>query len=203
MKCIALTGGIATGKSTVARIFKKAGIPIVDSDQLARQVVLPDTPALQEVSKVFGQNFITSDGHLDRKKMADLIFTDEQARERLEAIIHPQIALALSKKLQDLATLGYRWVIYEVPLLFEKNMEAHFFATILVYCSEKSQLERLVKRDKISEDAALQRIRSQLSTDEKKRKATFSIDSDKNLDQVEKEVAHIWLSLTGTTLPIS
>lgn len=203
MKCIALTGGIATGKSTISALLRQAGIPVIDADQLARQVVAPGSDGLKCVVAKFGQEFVAPNGSLDRQKMSRLIFSDVQARGQLEEIVHPKIATLLLEQLGRLATKGHAWAVYEAPLIFEKNLQENFFATLLVTCSAKTQQQRLMQRDTIDAETAAQRIKSQLTEREKRKLATAVLPTDGELDQLPQQLTRIWFQLTGQLLNLS
>lgn len=200
MKCIALTGGIATGKSTVSQIIRDAGIPVIDADVLAREIVAPGLPGLNEIVREFGNKYLLPDGSLNRAELAELIFKDPNARHKLEHITHPKIAQLLLEKLVDLASQGVTWAVYEAPLIFEKNLQANFVATILVSCPEKIQLERLMRREGMSEEIAMERISSQMSNEKKISLASVVLDTDCALSELQKRLATIWHELTGENL---
>lgn len=200
MKCIALTGGIATGKSTVSALLRAAGITVIDADVLAKEAVAFGSDGLKEITFQFGYYFLTADGNLDRKKMSSLIFSDDYSRIKLEGIVHPAIQKLLRQKLEELEAKGVSWVVYEAPLIFEKNMQDKFFATILVSCPLETQLERLMKRDKISVEVAQARINSQLSDTEKRQLATEIIDTNCNKEECAAQLAQIWQKITGEQL---
>ncbi|MCM2282897.1 MAG: dephospho-CoA kinase, partial [Bdellovibrionaceae bacterium] len=161
MKWIGLTGGIATGKSTVARILREHGFPVVNADELARQAVANGTPAFDAVVARFGNVVVAADGDLDRKKLGEVVFQDSRARADLEAIVHPVVRAEQRRLRDELAASGASLAFYDVPLLFEKNLDADFDASVAVICDEATQLSRLVARDGYSLDEAKRRIASQ------------------------------------------
>ena len=140
MQWIGLTGGIATGKSTAAEILRKLGYPVIDADAVSRQAVGPGTMGLQEVVRTFGQDVLLADGSLDRKKMATAVFDNPQLREKLEIILHPLIQAEVARQRQELEKNGHQLAIYDVPLLFEKNLDNQFDQIILVYAPEAVQM---------------------------------------------------------------
>lgn len=175
MKWIGLTGGIATGKSTVAMILRDLGLPVVDADHLAREVVKRDSTGLAEVITFFGSAVLDAEGNLDRKKMGAIIFSDENKRQHLEDILHPRIQELRAKERRDLEQLGFELAFYDVPLLFEKNLEKEFDATVLVYCSAEEQKKRLKERDHLNDIEIENRLRAQIPIDEKLKRANYVI----------------------------
>ncbi|MBM7687670.1 dephospho-CoA kinase [Enterococcus ureilyticus] len=189
---LGLTGGIATGKSTVVNVFKNLGFPIVDADIIAREVVEPGSIGLAEIVSVFGTNIINSDGSLNRKKLGVLIFSDAQKRKILNKILSPFIKeriLAEIESKKDKASL----IIVDIPLLYEGGYDKFVDQVAVVYIPEKLQLLRLMKRDHLSENEALQRIQSQLSIEEKKKNADIVFDNQENIEKTKKLI-EAWVS---------
>jgi len=192
---IALTGGIATGKSYVAARIKEAGVPIVDADVLARDVVAPGTPGLAAVRKRFGPDSVRRDGTMDRVRIAQIVFKDKRARLDLEAIIHP----AVQKAIDDFfAQLPKRtpFAVADIPLLFETNREKQFDKVVVVACPRDMQLQRLIERNKLSKEDAERRLGAQLPIDEKVKKATFVIRTDGTFEQTDQQVADLIKTLS-------
>ncbi|MDA0713154.1 MAG: dephospho-CoA kinase [bacterium] len=200
MKCFALTGGIASGKSTVSALLKQAGIPVIDADVLSRQVVVPNSIGLTKISRVFGKDYLDEHGQLNRNKMAQLIFSDPSARKKLEDIIHPLVAMSLQAELVKYEENQTPFVVYEAPLIFEKGLEKLFDATILVVTSEEEQLKRLIDRDKISEEQAKKRIAAQMSDENKKTRTQNLIDNSGTPESTLKQMQILWFRLTGKNL---
>lgn len=193
---IALTGGIATGKSYVAAKVKEAGVPIVDADVLARDVVAPGTPGLAAVRKRFGPDSVRRDGTMDRVRIAQIVFKDKRARLDLEAIIHP----AVQKAIDDFfAQLPKRtpFAVADIPLLFETNREKQFDKVVVVACPRDMQLERLIERNKLSKEDAERRLNAQLPIDEKVKKATFVIRTDGTFEQTDQQVVELIKTLSA------
>lgn len=197
MKCFALTGGIATGKSTVADMLSRAGVPVIDADILARQVVEPGTQGHLQILQEFGQNYFNSDEKLDRAKIAALIFSDPVAKQKLENITHPLVAEALQTQLQKIQA---PFVVYVAPLIFEKNIQGAFDATILVDIPLTLQIKRLMKRDFIDEQNARERIQSQMSRENKIALADYVIHNSSTLEETASQLNSVWLKLTGVFL---
>lgn len=195
---VGLTGGIASGKSTVDRMLVELGAHLVDTDQLARRVVEPGSPALAEIAQAFGPEMIAADGNLDRTRMRALAFGDERARDRLNAIVHPRINQMVAAELARLAGDDPQGVaIVDVPLLFETGGEKRFDCTVLVYVPEPVQLRRLMARDHCGAQAAQEALKAQMPLENKKKKADFLVDNSGGLDETLKQVQRLWQDLLG------
>ncbi len=177
---VGLTGGIASGKSTVAKIIASLGITVIDADRLAHEAMAINSDGAQAVRAAFGTDVFASDGTVDRVKLGALVFGDKSGRDRLklEAILHPEVRKVASRERSRLAAEGAAMAVYEVPLLFEKNLEANFDFIVTVAVSPKTQLERLMKRSDFTKEAAQERIAAQLPQDLKIRAANFVIWND-------------------------
>mgnify|MGYP001396858499 CR=1 FL=1 len=203
MKRFALTGGIASGKSLVAAQLKQAGIPVVDADQLSRDVVNKGTPGLKAITAFFGKNVLTTDGSLDRTKMGEIVFNNPKKRKELELILHPLIAQAGLVALENLEAAGHPYAIYEAALIFENDLEEAFDATLLVTTTPQEQIQRLQIRDTLSKQDAQKRIESQMSLSEKERRASFVIHNRGTKEELQKEVVKAWQDLTGVELRLA
>ncbi|MDW8247459.1 MAG: dephospho-CoA kinase [Sandaracinaceae bacterium] len=184
MKVIGLTGGIASGKSTVARRFRELGVPVVDADMIARELVAPGSEALKEIVQHFGLEFLTPQGELNRAKLGEFVFSNDAARKKLESIIHPRIAQASIEKLAALSQKGFPYAIYEAALLVEGGRWKWLDGLIVVAASPEIQLARLRARDGLDEAQALARIRAQAPLEEKLKAATWVIWNDGDLDSL-------------------
>lgn len=190
---IGLTGGIASGKSTVAQMLVKRGALLVDADQIAREVVEPGHPVLDRVVAHFGQAVLHRDGSLNRKKLGEIIFADKAEKNKLEAILHPAIRAMMKQRKEKLETkYPSRLVVVDVPLLYESNLASMFAEVWLVYITRELQIERLMKRNEFSKEEALSRIEAQMPIDEKKKMADVIIDNCGSLQQTEAQVEAIW-----------
>jgi dephospho-CoA kinase len=182
---VGLTGGIASGKTTAARLFAERGVPVIDTDVLSRELVKPGTESLEEIQKEFGDQVIAPDGSLNRNVVRQLIFADAQARAKLEGILHPRIRAAV---LDQSASAGGAYQIIVVPLLFETDFEKLVQQTLLVDCSETLQRERLAERDNET-PASIERIlSSQMSREQRLEKADSVIDNNGSLDALRRQV---------------
>ncbi|WP_319524789.1 dephospho-CoA kinase [uncultured Desulfosarcina sp.] len=173
-----LTGGIATGKSTVSNFLSDAGARIIDADKIAREVVEPGTPAYDEICSFFGEEILQPDGDIDRERLGDIIFNDSDKKKRLDAIVHPRVFERSAALIAEIAAREPdAVVILDIPLLLEANMDRDLAEVIVVYVPEALQLQRLMARDGIDEKAAMARIRSQIPIEEKRKRATCIIDN--------------------------
>ena len=193
---IALTGGIATGKSYVVGKLREAGVPIIDADVLAREVVAPGTQGLAAVRRRFGPDAVRRDGTMDRVRIAQIVFKDKRARLDLEAIIHPLVQKAID---DFFATLPKRtpFAIADIPLLFETGREKQFDKIVVVACPREMQLQRLMERNKMSKEDAERRLSAQLPIDEKVKKASLVIRTDGTFEQTDAQVADVLKTLAG------
>ena len=190
-KVIGLTGGIASGKSTISNIFKEVGWPVIDADQTARQVVMPGSLGLAQIVSRFGSQVLQPDGPLDRAALGSMVFDDPQNLSDLDQIEHPLIMAAIDKQLAGFKKQGLPVVVLDVPLLFETGMDQECDLTVLAVVDRKTQLERLMKRDHCSKDAALKRINAQMPLEEKMRRADVTIDNNGSLAQTRLQVAKL------------
>ena len=189
---VGLTGGIGAGKSTVADMFSKLGAVVIRSDELARQVIEPNTPGFQKVLSRFGNQILQENGSIDRQKLAQIVFNDKNALKDLEDIIHPLVR-GKTDELIDSQTQE-TIVVNEVPLLLEKNMNSLYDFLVILVSNEKNRLNRLHKRG-ISEDEAKKRILLQVSDEQRKSAADFLISNDGTIDQLQADVAKVWQAL--------
>lgn len=191
MLWIGLTGGIATGKSTVSNYIEELGWPVVDADLVAREVVQKGSEGLGEVVKAFGPEILTPDGTLDRAQMRKLVFKDRQKRQLLEGLLHPRIQRRTAQKRDELEASGYKVAVYDVPLLFEKNLQGQFDQTVLVYVAPELQRQRLMARDGISQDDADRLISSQMPIDQKRPLATRVIENSGTKKDLQAQVQEL------------
>ena len=191
-----LTGGIASGKSTVARNLRELGAAVVDADLLARQVVEPGRPAYHEIVEAFGREVLAPDGTLDRKKLGDWVFADEERRRRLNAITHPRIAAAAQEETARHLAAGAPVVFYEAALLVENGLHHHLDGLVVVSAPEDVQRARLRARDGLDEDAARARLAAQLPLQEKLKVATHVIDNAGPPEATRAQVERLYRELS-------
>jgi dephospho-CoA kinase len=183
---VGLTGGIASGKSTAAKFFGALGVPILDSDRIAREVVEPGQPPLERLVERFGRGILTADGHLDRPALRDIVFRDPRARADLENLTHPAIGAALEARS---ASAGGPYQILVIPLLVEKNLGAHVDRVLVVDCDEDLQIRRLHARDGSNRAQAQAILDAQVSRAARLKAANDVITNDADMSAVQAQVA--------------
>ncbi len=199
MKLFGLTGGIATGKSTVSAMFREAGVPVIDADELAREVVEPGQPALAQIAARF-PGVLTPEGRLDRGRLGERIFSDPAERAALGAITHPRIQALSLERTQALAAAGARVALYDAALLIENKLHEVLDGVILIACPPEVQLARLRARNGLTETQAKERIASQMSLEQKRPFATWIIDNGGTLLATRAQVQQVisqWLRYGG------
>jgi len=198
VKVLGLTGGIGSGKSMVLSMFANLGAEVIDADQLAREVVEPGQPALEEIATAFGRDMLMPDGRLDRGKLARIIFADPVARARLNAITHPRIRERMAT---EMALRGSRpgLLIVDIPLLYENDRSDTVESVIVVWVDAKTQLRRLTERDGLTPDEARQRIAAQMPLDEKRARADLVVDNSGSRENTRRQVEAIYRRFAPTT----
>ena len=186
-----LTGGIGSGKSTVARHLRSRGLPVIDADVLAREAVAKGSEGLNEVVGAFGPDVLQADGSLDRARLAQRVFGSKEALARLEAITHPRVRALARARVEALGQSGEPLVCYEVPLLYEVGLEREYAPVVVVSVPEALQLERAVLRDATNADSIRRRMAAQLPLDEKVRRADFVIDNSGTLDDTREQTDRV------------
>ncbi|MGX7202165.1 dephospho-CoA kinase [Enterococcus plantarum] len=184
---LGLTGGIATGKSTVVSVFRSLNFPIVDADIIAREIVEVGKPALKKVVAVFGSEILNREGALNRKKLGEIIFSDEKRRKKLNEVLSPFLKEAILTEINDKKDQA-PLVIVDIPLLYEGGYDVFVDKVAVVYVPEEIQLVRLMKRDNLSEEQAQLRIDSQLPIEEKKQKANIIFDNQNSILETKNNV---------------
>jgi dephospho-CoA kinase len=188
---VGLTGGIASGKSTVARLFAALGIPIIDSDELAREVVAPGQPLLTQIAERFGSQVIAADGSLDRRALRDVVFADPSARTALEALTHPAIAEASERQA---GTAGGPYQIHAIPLLVEKNLASRVDRVLVVDCDEETQIRRLQARDGSPIEQARAILAAQASRAERLAAADDVVSNAGDMQALRRQVEKLHVS---------
>jgi len=190
---VGLTGGIGSGKSEVARIFADLGAVVIDTDVLARDAVAPGTPGFRAVAEAWPD--VARDGKIDRAALAEIVFGDDAQRERLNAIVHPEVR-RLADAAERAAAPG-RIVVQVVPLLFEVGLDAKMDKTVAVLAPDEQRLARVLARDGASEAQVRARIAAQIAPDEARRRADFTIENDAGLDVLRERTAAVYAALSG------
>jgi dephospho-CoA kinase len=197
MTIVGLTGGIASGKSTVANLFTELGAYLIDWDVLAREVVRPHLKAWEEIVEYFGEEVLNEDSTLNRQKLGEVVFNDEKKRGRLNQMVHPRIFEEDIRKTQEIRNLNPdAVVIKDIPLLIEIQARQFVDKTLVVYASEETQLKRLMERG-LSLEEAEERIKAQLPLTEKVKFADFVVYNDGSLEEIKRQIEKIYASLRG------
>jgi dephospho-CoA kinase len=191
MRVLGLTGGIGSGKSVVAQMFARLGAAVIDADQLAREVVEPGQPALEEIAATFGRDVLLPDGRLDRAKLAGIIFADPVERAKLDAITHPRIRTRMNELIKARRS-GPGVLIADIPLLYENNRVNLVERVIVVWVDPQTQLRRIRQRDGLSADAAGQRIAAQMPLEAKRARADHVIDNSGTREDTRRQVEAIY-----------
>jgi dephospho-CoA kinase len=200
MEIVGLTGGIASGKSTVAKMLRASGVVVIDADQLARDVVMPGTDGLAQIVATFGREILDENGALDRKRLGAIIFADADKRRTLNAIVHPKVAERFQQLTSALDAEGVARVVYEVPLLFENGLDRLMNASILVVVPPEVQVARLMARDQISRADALLRIGAQMPLADKVARATVVVDNAGSIEETRASMSRAWQRVAGEPL---
>lgn len=187
---IALTGGIATGKSHVLERCRQRGIPCLDADQLAHGVTVAGSEATAAIAERFGDDVLASDGSVDRQRLGAIVFPDAAARRDLEAIVHPAVYRAIEAGLRAFELLGSPLAIADIPLLYESGHASDFKKVIVTVCSVESQRSRLRARG-LSDDAIEQRLAAQMSAEEKARRADYVINTEGSFEETDAQLAAV------------
>jgi dephospho-CoA kinase len=192
---IALTGNVASGKSAVAEEWRRLGAPIIDADELAREVIQPGSPGHARVVERFGSSVLTAEGAVDRARLRDIVFNDEARRQQLESILHPEIRRLRAEREAALAAAGAEIVVNVIPLLYEVGMAGEFDVVVLVDAPEEVRLARIVEKRGLSVEQARRMIAAQMPATEKRRRATIVIENDATLEALAQRARTVWDSI--------
>jgi dephospho-CoA kinase len=188
---IGLTGGIASGKSTVTGMIRELGIPVIDADQVARDVVKVGEEAYAQIVATFGRDILQANGEIDRAKLGAIVFHSEQERKKLNAIVHPAVRRRMMAEKEAYVQNGAKTIVLDIPLLFESELTHFIDKVIVVYVDDDVQLERLMKRNGFSKEEALARIRSQMPLREKVKKADAVINNNGTVEETRQQLLQI------------
>lgn len=204
MIIIGLTGGIASGKSTVARMLEERGALVLDADRIARETVLPGRPAWREIVDWLGEAVLLEDGSIDRARLGELVFNDHRLRQKLNDIVHPRVGEEMLARTAEIRSKDPAAVIvYDLPLLVEAGLHRVVDLVLLVFVPPAVQLARLRRRDKLSRKEALARVKAQLPLEEKKKYAHTVIDNSGTVEETAVQVERFWEMLSSAGEGIS
>jgi dephospho-CoA kinase len=189
LKRVGLTGNIASGKSTVAEVWRELGAGIIDADLLARAAMLPGTPGFHKVLETFGT--------VDRRELRDIVFKDADKRKQLESIIHPEVKRLRKSAEKWLAVQGVDVAVSDIPLLFEAGLQKEFDVIVLVDAPEPTRIARIVKTRGLQEDEALRMVRAQMPAEEKRPHATYIIENTGSIEELRDEARRVWSEIAG------
>ena len=192
MYIIGLTGGIASGKSTVSTILAELGIYIIDADEIARSIVMPREPAWHEIVAHFGSAVLLTNGQINREILGEKIFKNKEERQWLESVTHPYIQKEINIKIEQAKLLGEKCIVLDIPLLFEIGWESMVNEIWVVYVREEVQIPRLMARNQFTHQQAMDRIDAQMSLIEKVKKANVVIDNNLDIEHAKKQVSVAW-----------
>jgi dephospho-CoA kinase len=193
IRVIGLTGGIASGKSSVGRFFEENGITVIDADRLSREAVQPGSGCLERITALFGSGILASDGTLDRRRLGELVFADSSKRRQLEALLHPEIKRLAEERIANAAADGQKITVYMAPLLIEAGADDRVDEIWVVTVAHEIQLKRLMDRDGISRDEALRIIGSQMPLADKERFGRVVIDNSGTPEETRRILEDIWI----------
>lgn len=196
-KRIGLTGGIGAGKSTAAKRFRELGVLVLDADEISRASLKKGGACYSDVAALFGSEILTLDYEIDRKKLASIVFDDEEKRRQLNAIVHPYVIETMFIRAEEALNKSGGIAVFEVPLLFESDMHKKMDRNILVACGEEQRVKRILERDNTTRQAALARIRAQMPEEEKRLLADYILENDGTIEQLNAQIDALLEELSG------
>lgn len=196
-KRIGLTGGIGAGKSTAAKRFRELGVLVLDADEISRASLKKGGACYKDVIESFGSDILALDGEIDRKKLASIVFGDEEKRRQLNAIVHPYVIETMFNRAEEALSKSGGIVVFEVPLLFESGIHEKMDRNILVACGEEQRVKRILARDNNTRQAALARIRAQMPEEEKRLLANYILENDGTIEQLNAQIDALLEELSG------
>ena len=188
---VGLTGGIASGKTSVVEQLKRNNIPVIDADQIAKQVVTLGSPGLSAVVKEFGQDILDSDGTLNRRKLGQKVFGHRESLQKLESILHPLIRAEVELQKRKLESSGALLAVYDIPLLFETQSQSQFDYIVVVSCTYQQQFDRIAQRNNLSSEEIRERLAAQVPLADKVKQAHFVVINDKDFSHLQKEIERL------------
>jgi dephospho-CoA kinase len=196
MRIVGLTGGIGTGKSTVAAVLRELGATVIDADEATRAVQARGSEGLRQLVAAFGDGILTPEGDLDRGRVADIAFRDPEARQRLNGIVHPLVRRWMAERQAEAVERGDPVVVMDIPLLFEARGAGAFETVLLVYAPEELALRRLVEQRGMTEEQARARMAAQMPIEDKRALATHVIENTGSVDELRERVGRVWAELS-------
>lgn len=185
---IGLTGSIGTGKSTVSKLLRERGIAVIDADLLAREIVKKGQECLNDLKNVFGNQVLTIDGELDRKKLGQIVFSDDSKLELLNSVTHPHIRRRMKAQMNELESKNNKVIVLDVPLLFEAKMEDLVDIVLVVFAKEEIQIKRIMERDNCTQEEAMRIIKTQISQQDKISKSDYTIDNSGTIEELKEKL---------------
>jgi len=198
---LGLTGGIATGKSTVSAMLRERGIPVIDADLIAREVVEPGKPAYEAIVQHFGSDIVLPNGQIDRKQLGAIVFSNEAERQKLNAIVHPEVRRLMREQAEQAEREGAPIVFMDIPLLFESKLQHMVDKIVVVYAPASMQLTRMMERDELDEEQAKKRLLAQFPIEQKKQDADYVIDNAGTREETERQVEKLLATLRAELAP--
>lgn len=185
---IGLTGSIGTGKSTVSKLLRERGIAVIDADLLAREIVKKGQECLNDLKNVFGNQVLTIDGELDRKKLGQIVFSDDSKLELLNSVTHPHIRRRMKAQMNELESKNNKVIVLDIPLLFEAKMEDLVDIILVVFAKEEIQIKRITERDNCTQEEAMRIIKTQISQQDKISKSDYTIDNSGTIEELKEKL---------------
>lgn len=185
---IGLTGSIGTGKSTVSKLLRERGIAVIDADLLSREIVKKGQECLNDLKNVFGNQILTLDGELDRKKLGQIVFSDDGKLELLNSITHPHIRRRMKDQMNELESKNNKVIVLDIPLLFEAKMEDLVHIVLVVFAKEEIQIKRIMERDNCTQEEAMRIIKTQISQQDKISKSDYTIDNSGTIEELKEKL---------------
>lgn len=185
---IGLTGSIGTGKSTVSKLLRERGIAVIDADLLAREIVKKGQECLNDLKNVFGNQVLTIDGELDRKKLGQIVFSDDSKLELLNSVTHPHIRRRIKAQMNELESKNNKVIVLDIPLLFEAKMEDLVDIILVVFAKEEIQIKRITERDNCTQEEAMRIIKTQISQQDKISKSDYTIDNSGTIEELKEKL---------------
>lgn len=201
MKWIGITGGMGSGKSALAQFLREMNQPVIEADVFAHEALSEKSPVYKKIVKVFGQDILDKNQKINHKKLGKKVFSQSHLLSKLESIIHPFVQKKVEKERKKIKNSGFSLCFYELPLLFEKNLQDDFDEIILLASKRDTQKKRLLQKSHISEEEIEMRLKNQMSTEEKRKKADFIIENEGSLEELKNKTKTLLKEINGKQTP--